>query len=90
MATSLYNEQVEKRPELKGLERKLEILSTTKGDSTNTFNTYNVSNQSYYNSAKNHLNLINDSLLRKKMESLINKSLSGYNTRISRHNSLPC
>ncbi|WP_243346073.1 hypothetical protein [Parabacteroides sp. FAFU027] len=88
MATSLYNEQVEKSPELKKLETKLEMLSTAKGDSTSAYNIYNRSNQSYYNSAKNHLNLIQDSLLRKKIESLINKSLSGYNTRISRHNAL--
>ncbi len=88
IVASLYNEQVEKRPELKELEIKLENLSMSKEDSTNSFSVYNSTNQSYYNSANNHIDQIKDSVLRKKMQAIISASLTRYNKRISRHTAL--
>lgn len=85
---SLYKELAEKTPELKDLESKLDALSVGKSDSTEQYDKYNGKNQSYYNSADNHLNQINDSTLRKKMKSLISASLTKYNSKVYRHTEL--
>ena len=82
---SLYKELADKTPELKDLETKLEALSASKRDSTEQYDIYNGKNQSYYSSADNHLKQINDSTLRKKMESLISSSLTKYNSKTYRH-----
>jgi len=85
---SLYKELVDKNPELKDLETRLDALAANKSDSTEQFNEYNGKNYSYYNSADNHLKQINDSTLRKKMKTLISSSLTKYNSKIYRHTEL--
>jgi len=82
---SLYGELASKTPELKELENKLDTLSASKSDSTTSFDRYNRKNQSYYSYADNHVKQINDSVLRKKMRSLILSSLTKYNSKIYRH-----
>lgn len=88
LVESLYKEQIDKTPALKDLEQKIDQLSQGKGDSTASFYKYDEKNQSYYNAASNHLHQVKDSLLRKKLESLIAASLTSYNTKSSRHTSL--
>ena len=85
---SLYKELADKTPELKDLEIRLNALSTSKSDSTEQFDEYNGKNQSYYNSANNHLKQINDSTLRKKMKALISSSLTRYNSVVYPHTEL--
>lgn len=85
---SLYKELAEKTPELKELESKLEVLSAGKSDSTELFDRYNGKNHSYYSSADSHLKQISDTILRKKMKSLITSSLTRYNSKIVRHSEL--
>jgi len=85
---SLYKELADKTPELKDLETKFNALSTSKSDSTKQYNKYNRKNKSYYNSADNHIKQINDSILRKKMRSLISSSLTKYNSKVYRHTEL--
>jgi len=85
---SLYKELADKTPELKELETKIEDLSAGKSDSTELFDRYNGKNQSYYSSAESQINQINDTILRKKMKSLIASSLKRYNSKIVRHSEL--
>ncbi|MDD4994198.1 MAG: hypothetical protein PHR83_18410 [Paludibacter sp.] len=85
---SLYGELASKTPELKELENKLDTLSAVKGDSTKSFDRYDRKNQSYYSYADNHVKQINDSVLRKQMQSLILSSLKKYNSKIYRHTEL--
>ncbi|MFN8255710.1 MAG: hypothetical protein U0W24_08485 [Bacteroidales bacterium] len=82
---SLYKELVDKTPELKDLETKLDDLSASKSDSTEQFDNYNRKNRSYYSSADYHLDKINDSILRKKMKALISLSLTNYNSKVYQH-----
>ena len=85
---SLYKELADKTPELKDLETKLDALSASKSDSTEQYDKYNGKNGSYYSSADNHIKQINDSTLRKKMNSLISSSLTKYKSKIYRHTEL--
>jgi phosphoenolpyruvate carboxylase len=88
LVESLYNELVDKTPELKKLEDKIDDLNKSKNDSTELFDKYNEKNQSYYSAANRHLERITDSLLRDKMKVLIANNLSKYNSIISRHGDL--
>ena len=85
---SLYNELADKTPDLKELESNLNSLSAGKSDSIKYFSRYNEKNESYYNSADGHLKQISDTILRKKLKSLIASSLAMYNAKISRHSEL--
>jgi peptidoglycan hydrolase CwlO-like protein len=85
LVESLYNELVDKTPELKKLEDKIEDINKSKNDSTELFDKYNEKNQSYYSEANRHLERITDSLLRDKMKILIANSLTKYNSLISSH-----
>jgi len=85
---SLYKELANKTPELKELETKMKSLSGSKNDSTDLYDRYNRKNQSYYNSANSHLTQINDSVLRKRLRSMISASLKHYNSKISRHSEI--
>jgi hypothetical protein len=85
---SLYSELVDKTPELKKLEEDIDILNGSKEDSLEVFTNFDSKNDRYYNSAGNHAQGIKDSLLRLKMTSLIQASLSNYNTIVAPHNIL--
>ena len=82
---SLYKELADKTPELKDLENKIEKVTKSKGDSTESFDKYNVKNQEYFNSANRHIDQIKDSILRDKIKTLISNSLIKYNSKIARH-----
>ena len=88
LVESLYKELADQTPELKELEGKLEMLAKSKIDSLEVFATYNEKNQSYYSAANVHLEQIKDSVLRTKMKSLIEASLTKYNVRIEEHTEL--
>lgn len=86
---NLYGELAEKTPELTDLENKLDTLSAGKNDSIKSFERYANKNEAYYSNAdESHVKQINDSILRKKMQSLISSSLARYNAKIYRHTEL--
>jgi len=85
---SLYKELANKTPELNELETKMKSLSGSKNDSTELYDRYNRKNKSYYNSANSHLTQINDSVLRKRLRSMISASLKHYNSKIYRHSEI--
>ena len=82
---SLYNELADKSPELKDLENKIERITKSKSDSTESFDKYNAKNQEYFTSANRHIDQIKDSILRDKIKTLISNSLIKYNSKILRH-----
>ena len=88
LVESLYAELVDKTPELKELEDKIDYIYNSKKDSTELFDNYNEKNRNYYNSASQHIEDIKDSVLRQKMATLISKSLTKYDSKISQHSSL--
>lgn len=88
LVESLYNEQVEKSPELKKLENEISVLHESKNDSTELFFDFDSKNNQYYQSASQHLSSIKDSLLRKLMEAKIENSISAYSKQTSYHKNL--
>jgi hypothetical protein len=85
---SLYSELVDKTPELKKLEKDIDIIYSSTGDSLEAFTSFDSKNDRYYNSAGSHAQGIKDSLLREKMKTLIQASLSNYSSLTAPHNNL--
>jgi hypothetical protein len=85
---NLYDELVEKTPELKELESKIDNLNDSKSDSLDQFEKYDRKNNVYYNAAVNHIGQINDTVLRDQLKHLITSSETKYNLKISSHSNL--
>lgn len=84
----LYKEVVDKTPELKELESKIDNLNENQGDSAESFSTFNEKSRAYYNAVDRHVNSMKDSLLKVKMRNVIASSLTKYNSSISLHNTI--
>jgi hypothetical protein len=84
----LYNELVEKTPELKTLENQIDNLNRSRNDSTEIFNTYNGMNALYYSYANHTMGLIKDSSIKEKIKELIANSHTKYDDKISEHTKL--
>ena len=88
LVEELYQELVEKDSKLQKLEEDLSTLDPKANDLKNKFNTYDGKSKSYYRSSNGMLASINDSVLRKKMSSIIAKSESKYSQKTVNINSL--
>lgn len=77
----LFQELVDKSPELKNLENELKELKTR--DTNDIFYNYNEKSEDYYASASRHINSIQDSVMKQKMLNLITKSEEKYSTQKS-------
>lgn len=77
----LFQELVDKSPELKNLENELKELKTR--DTNDIFYNYNEKSEDYYASANRHINSIQDSVMKQKMLNLITKSEEKYSTQKS-------
>jgi len=76
LVEDLYQELVDKSPELKSLESELSQLNTR--DTVNVFYNYNQKSNDYYRDAENHINTITDSVMKQKIINLITKSSDKY------------
>jgi len=83
LVEELYKEKVKSTPALKVIEGLIDKLNNSKNDSLEVFNDFKTKNQQYYSSAKNHLNSIKDSLLKKEIENVIERNVLAYNNKIS-------
>ena len=83
LVEELYTERVRSTPALKTIEELIEKLNESKNDSLETFNDFKSKNQQYYGSAKNHLTSIKDSLLKKEIENVIERSTFAYSNKIA-------
>ncbi|RKR08288.1 hypothetical protein C8C83_5525 [Flavobacterium sp. 90] len=76
LVEDLYQELVDKSPELTSLENELSQLN--KRDTVNIFYNYNQKSNDYYRDAKNQINNITDSVMKQKILNLITKSNDKY------------
>jgi hypothetical protein len=88
LVTSLYEELVKNDAGLTELEKQLDQLPERRQDATRLFADYNEKNEHYYASAKDHIGLIKDSVLRRRMEALIEGSDTIYRHLTSGHREL--
>jgi len=61
----------------------IDNINDSQNDSLEASNDFKSKNQLYYVSAKNHLNSIKDSLLKKEIENVIERSTLSYNNKVS-------
>lgn len=88
LVESLYTELTEKEPQLQKLEELISELSDQKGDSVKPFNTFTQKNTQYYQSGDQHLSQIQDSVLRQKIRTILDNSLSAYSSKVQYHKNL--
>ncbi|MDP5200403.1 hypothetical protein [Flavobacterium sp. DG2-3] len=79
LVDNLYQELVDKSPKLKALEDELNGLNPR--DTTSIFHNYDNKSYNYYGSAKGQMEGIRDSILKKKIKSLIDKSSDQYGSQ---------
>ena len=88
LVEDLFNELLEKDAALSKLEQAIENLKEAKKDSAESFNAFNLKNNSYYNSANTHLEAITDSVLKQRIKLLVDNSLSKYKSATAENNNL--
>lgn len=79
LVDDLYQELVNKSPELKVLENELDELNTR--DTTDIFYDYDQKSDAYYGSANSYINTINDSIMKQQILNLIHKNQEKYVSR---------
>jgi hypothetical protein len=75
---SLYSELVEKTPELKQLEESIGNIDESKADSLEPYVNFNNRNESYYLATNRYLLSIKDSILKNKVNQILESSLAKY------------
>ena len=88
LTEELYQELVGKTPALKKLEDDLDVFIPKPNDLKDKFNQYDSKSHSYYNSANYKATAISDSLLKKKIISLIMTSNNKYSAKTAELNML--
>ena len=83
LVESIYAELLEKNKKLNELEKTIANLDEQKEDSLQTFKIFDQKNLAYYHSTDRYIANIRDSLLRIKITTIIDNSLTGYNRRIA-------
>ena len=83
LVEELYNEKLKSTPALQAIEKLIDELNEAENDSLEIYNNFKSKNQQYYGSARSHLNLIKDSLLKKEIGSVIERNTLAYNNKIS-------
>ena len=84
----LYAELVEKTPELKKLEAELETFQETQSETQNIFYNYDEKSIQFYKNASGFTNRITDSLSKKRILALIEKSNKKYDSESEEINEL--
>ncbi len=84
----LYNELVEKTPELKNLENQIDHLNSSRIDFAEIFNNYNSKYTMYYSEANQAMGLVKDSAIKEKIKELIASSKKKYDAKVEEHTQL--
>lgn len=79
----IYNDLLEKRPDLKKLEQNIAAYNTMEPDSLTRYSKYNKKSILYYQAAGMQINTITDSVLKKQMQEVIMASRSQYVKKIA-------
>ena len=88
LVEELYREKVGSTPSLQAIEKMIGKLKDAGEDSLQIFRDFKIKNKHYYSSASSHLGFVKDSLLRKEIEAILEKSMTAYNDKISGLNNL--
>jgi len=88
LVESLYEELVEKTPELKDFESDFSKLQRSQDDSLSGFNKFNAKSNSYYGSANELITSVTDSVLKNKLKLLIQNSTAQYDSSVLQHTTL--
>lgn len=88
LVEELYKEKMRSTPALQEIETLIDKLNDAEDDSLEIYNDFKAKNQQYYSSASSHWNSIKDSLLKKEIQSVIERNTLAYNNKISGLNDL--
>jgi uncharacterized protein (UPF0264 family) len=88
LVDQIYNKVAAKDARLKNFGKDLKRLNESKKDSLQPFDNYNEKSELYYESAKNYMAQIQDSVLKQRMASIIAASLAKYNSSTALHSNL--
>jgi len=88
LVEELYKEKVKSTPALQEIETLIDRLIDAEDDSLEIYNDFKAKNQQYYSSASSHLSSIKDSLLKKEVQSVIERNTLAYNSKMSGLNDL--
>ncbi|PZR26502.1 MAG: hypothetical protein DI535_13910 [Citrobacter freundii] len=88
LVDELYDELVEKDEKLKALQHGINLLESSKADSTESINNFIDENDSYYKQADLYATNIKDSALKQKIKALIGQSTAGYHSLIAANKEL--
>ncbi len=84
LVEELYEEKLQKTPDLQMLENKISELAGRYGDSTVSFGLFKTKNEAYFSNAKSFLaGRMPDSLLQKEAEALLTKAENDYKNSIA-------
>lgn len=81
LVDELYQELVDKNPELQKIEDALVDMDKKVLDKKNEFNKYDFKSTQYYADADYKLNSITDSTLKRQMRQFVHKSQAAYNSK---------
>jgi len=84
LVDELYKEKLEKDEELLTIDRLYQALKENKTDSLEKFLDYDNKNRMYYKSADLHLKQIEDSLLKKEIETVLINSINKFHVKSGR------
>lgn len=88
LVVAMYDEVVEKTPELQQLEKEIDHTRDMTVDSLAAFNEYDSKNYNYYNTAKSMTGHLHDSVMRKTLVATIEASIANYNKTVANHETL--
>jgi hypothetical protein len=88
IVNSIYENLIQKSVELKALDEKITNLPGERSDSASAVSAYIAKNSEFYYSADQHVKSISDSLLRSKVQSIINASKKSCDSLLIPHNNL--
>lgn len=88
LVEELYREKAGSTPALQAIEKMIDKLRDAGEDSLEIYRDFKMKNEQFYNSANRYLGAVNDSLLRKEIEVVLEKSMTAYKNKISGLNNL--
>jgi len=83
MVDDIYSDMLEKMPDLHKLEEDISNYNEAQTDSLRKFESYKDKSLSYYDAAKEHLNRIKDSTLKREMAQVVANSNARYTDKVA-------
>lgn len=88
MVNAIYIDLVKKTPDLQNLENQLEQFDGSKSDSLAAFNNYAAKVESYYSSADQNLERIDDTVLKERLKTLLAAEKGKYAAKANKYETL--